>query len=112
LSVRRPNIGTILLVLLSGVVLLSAGIHYPRGIKKGNRDIKFKERAALVLSKYESRPNEVLEKYFRQEPECIREDAEVLARLEYNVFSEVSSSPSSSGPSPASPPTTAAPGWC
>ncbi len=94
LSIRRPGIGAILLVLLSGTVLLSAGIYYPRGIEVGSREKEKREEAAFVLSTYESQPNEALDEYFRQSrkngPERIRNRAAVLERLGYNVFSESS----------------------
>ena len=90
-SIRRPSIRSILLVLLSGTVLLSGVAYsYPRGIKIGNREKEKREEAAYVLSTYESQPDEVLDEHFRQGSEFIREEAEVLERLGYNVFSESS----------------------
>jgi hypothetical protein len=94
LSIRRPSISAILLALLSGIVLLSAGISYPREIEVGRQTKETREAAAFVLSTYKSQPDEALNRCFRQSrkngPERIRNRAAVLERLGYNVFSESS----------------------
>ena len=93
LSIRRPNIGTILLVFLSGAVILSAATSsYPNGINAGRQNREKTEEAAFVLATYESQPDEVLGETpglsLGEGAKVTRERAPVLQRLGYNVFSE------------------------
>lgn len=93
LSIRRPNISTIFLILLSGTVVLSAAtISYPKGIKAGSHDRASTEKAAFVLATYETQPDELLAETSgitrRRGARVVRERAPVLQRLGYNVFSE------------------------
>jgi len=85
---RRSNLNTILLVALSGLVLVSASISYSRGIKEGNKERVSREKAAFVLSTYESQPDEALTESLNPHARVVRERAPVLQRLGYNVFSE------------------------
>jgi hypothetical protein len=93
-SIRRPCIRTILLVLMSGTVLLSAGIAYSRGIEVGREVKESRERAAFVLSTYKSQPDKVFyerELFARRKgAEVIRPRAAILERLGYSVFSDSS----------------------
>jgi len=93
LSIRRPNIGTVLLVFLSGAVILSAATSsYPNGINAGRQNKEKTEEAAFVLATYESQPDEVLAETpgisLGEGAKVTRERAPVLQRLGYNVFSE------------------------
>ncbi len=87
---RRSRLSTILLVALSGVVLLSAAISYSEGIDAGRNVEVAREKAAFVLSTYESQPDEILsESLLPPDPKAVREQhAPTLQRLGYNVFSE------------------------
>jgi hypothetical protein len=93
-SIRRPCIRTILLVLFSGTVLLSAGIAYSRGIEVGREVKESREKAAYVLSTYKSQPDKLFYKHElfarRKGAEVIRPRAAVLERLGYSVFSDSS----------------------
>lgn len=93
LSIRRPNIGTILLFFLSGAVVLSAAtLSYPKGINAGRQNKERMEEAAFVIATYESQPDEILQEVSGINEEegarVVRERAPVLQRLGYNVFSE------------------------
>lgn len=96
ISTILPSISTISLVLLSGLVLLSAGMSYPEQIASGRKEKERREEQAYVILTYESQPEEVLDdqvgKRKRQIPD--------LESLGYNVFSESSNGPSSSGGGP------------
>ncbi len=92
-STRRPNIGIICLVLLSGAVVLNAATtSYPNGIGAGRNNKEKFEKAAFVLATYESQPDEVLAETSGINENIgarvVRERAPVLQRLGYNVFSE------------------------
>lgn len=90
LSIRRPNISTILVVFLSGIVLLNAAISYPKGIKQGRHEKVRREEQAYILSTYESQPDELLSEIsgIYNGAWVVRERAPILQRLGYNVFSE------------------------
>jgi len=88
---RRSAANTILLVVLSGVILLSAAISYPAGILVGKYTEATRERAALLLTsgKYKSLPDAALEESFgTPHGRVVRENAPILKRLHYNVFSK------------------------
>jgi hypothetical protein len=89
---RRSNLNTALLVALSGVILLSASISYPEGIKKGRQERAHNEEQAFVLYTYESQPDEALSELM-QRTDVVRKQAPTLQRLGYNVFSEESQAP-------------------
>lgn len=82
----RPAI--VLLSALASVVLLSAAVSYQEGIEVGNKERVARERAAFVLSTYESQPDEALTKNLNPRARVVRERAPILQRLGYNVFSE------------------------
>jgi hypothetical protein len=88
----RSSIKTTLLVLLSGTVLLSAGVAYSRGIEVGRVVKENRERGAHVLLTYESQPNEVFSKRElfarRKGAEVIKPRAAILERLGYSVFAD------------------------
>jgi hypothetical protein len=87
-SIRRPSIPTVLLVALSGAVLLGVATSYPNGIDIGSNEKLSREKAAFVLSTYESQPDEALTESLNPHAKVVREEAPVLQRLGYNVFSE------------------------
>ncbi len=90
----RSSIRTILLVLLSGAVLLCAGIAYSRGIEVGSEVKESREKGAYILSTYKSQPDKVFYEYEffarRKGAEVIKPRAAILERLGYNVFSDSS----------------------
>lgn len=92
-------LSAVLLVAVSGLILLSASISYPKGIKKGRQERAHNEEQALFLSMYEAQPNKALRESMRRpprmrrHPEIVREQASILQRLGYNVFSEGSQVP-------------------
>lgn len=90
LNIRRPSIGILVFVLMSGVVLWSAADAYPYGYRMGSLEKETRVRAAAVLVTYESRSDAVLEKHFLKPGERIRTSATVIERLGLNVFSEAS----------------------
>ena len=51
---RRSLTNTILLATISGIVLLSAAFSYSKGIEAGSKERVSREKAAFVLSTYES----------------------------------------------------------
>jgi hypothetical protein len=70
-------------------VLLSVITSYPNGIHWGRKEEESREKAAFVLSTYESQPDEALtESLDPNNPKAVRKLAPVLQRLGYNVFSE------------------------
>ena len=85
---RRSNINTVLLVALSGLVLLSAFVSYSRGINEGRKERASREKAAFVLSGYESQPDEALSERLNPRANVVRERAPILQGLGYNVFAE------------------------
>jgi hypothetical protein len=88
---RRSAANTVLLIVLSGVILLSAAISYPAGILVGKYTEASRERAALLLTsgKYKSLPDAALaESFGTSQGRVVRENAPILKRLHYNVFSE------------------------
>jgi hypothetical protein len=86
---RRSKINTVLVVALSGVILLSTATSYSKGIEAGSKEKASREKAAFILSTYESQPDELLTKNLYPRPEIVREYAPILQRLGYNVFSEL-----------------------
>ncbi len=84
---RRSNINTVLLVVLSGVVLLSASVSYSRGLQEGSKERASREKAAFVLSTHESQPDEALTESLNPRAKTVRDRAPILQRLGYNVFS-------------------------
>lgn len=87
-SIGRPSVSLILLVTLSGAVLLSAATAYPNGVDWGNKEKLSREKAAFILSTYETQPDETLTESVNSSAKVVRERAPVLQRLGYNVFSE------------------------
>jgi hypothetical protein len=90
---RRSLTNTILLATMSGIVLLSAAYSYSKGIEVGSKERVYREKAASVLSTYESQPDEALTESLNPRTKVVRERAPVLQRLGYNVFSEPQSLP-------------------
>jgi hypothetical protein len=84
---KRLSVNTVLLVVLLGVILLSAVISYSKGIEAGSRESVSREKAAFVLSTYESQPDELLTKRLNPSARLIRKRAPILQKLGYNVFS-------------------------
>jgi hypothetical protein len=106
---RRSNINAVLLVALAGLVLLSAFVSYSRGINEGRKERASREKAAFVLSGYESQPDEALSERLNPRASVVRERAPILQRLGYNVFSEPRGSlPPLSDLSPVGAPTPSA----
>lgn len=99
---RRSRPAIVLLSALAGVVLLSAAVSYQEGIEVGNKERVARERAAFVLSTYESQPDEALTKNLNPRARVVRERAPILQRLGYNVFSEPRDLPELSALSPVS----------
>jgi hypothetical protein len=85
---KRLSANAVLLVALLGVILLSAVVSYSKGIEAGHRESLSREKAAFVLSTYETQPDELLTKRLNPSARLIRKRAPVLQRLGYNVFSE------------------------
>jgi len=86
---RRSSTNTVSLAAFSGVVLLSVAISYWVGTEIGSTERVVRERAAFVLSTYETQPDEALtESRLYPRPALVRKRAPVLQRLGYNVFSE------------------------
>jgi hypothetical protein len=84
----RSRTNTVLLVAFSGVVLLSAAVSYWKGTEIGSNDRVYRERAAFVLSTYETQPDEALTESLHPRAAFVRKTAPVLQGLGYNVFSE------------------------
>jgi hypothetical protein len=88
----RSSISTILLVVLSGAVLLSAGFAYSRGIEVGKSVKANREKGAQVLLTYKTQPASVFynRHYFarRRGAEVIVPRAMILERLDYSVFAD------------------------
>jgi hypothetical protein len=88
----RSSISTILLVLLSGAVLLGAGLAYSRGIEVGRTVKENRERGAYVLSTYKTQPASVFSNRHlfarRRGAEVIVPRAVILERLGYSVFAD------------------------
>jgi hypothetical protein len=99
---RRSRPTIVLLSALAGVVLLSATVSYQEGIEVGNKERVAREKAAFVLSTYESQPDEALTESLNPRARVVRERAPVLQRLGYNVFSEPRHLPEPSALSPIS----------
>ncbi|MCA1728146.1 MAG: hypothetical protein LC751_01650 [Actinobacteria bacterium] len=87
-SIRRPGISVVLLAALCGAVLLSVATSYPNGIDIGSKEEASREKAALILSTYESQPDEVLVDSLNPRAKVVRQSAPILQRLGDNVFSE------------------------
>jgi hypothetical protein len=88
-AARAGGIRTVLLVVLVGTMLLSAGISYRNGVEVGKKQEALRERAAHVLKTYESQPDaRLVAALYYPRPETVRKRAPVLKRLSYNVFSE------------------------
>ena len=85
---RRSVIRTVLLVAVCGLTLMSATVSYSKGIEVGSKEKVSREKAAFVLSTYESQPDEALTESLNPRAKVVRERAAVLQRLGYNVFSE------------------------
>ena len=85
---KRARLNTILLVAFSGIILLSAAISYSEGVKQGSREKVSRERAAFILSTYETQPDELLTRTLYPSAKIVRKRAPILQSLGYNVFSE------------------------
>lgn len=85
---KRARFNTILLVAFSGIILLSATISYSEGVKQGSREKVSRERAAFILSTYETQPDELLTRTLYPSAKIVRKRAPILQRLGYNVFSQ------------------------
>ena len=105
---QRSRTAVIILSALAGIVLLSAAVSYSEGVEAGNKERVARERAAFVLSTYESQPNKALTESLNPRARVVRERAPVLQRLGYNVFSEPLDLPELSTLSPVSFPTSLA----
>lgn len=88
LSIKRPSIGALLLVVLVGTVLVSAAGSYPKGMQMGRMEKESREEAASVLAAYDSRSDGDLEDAFQKPGDRVRKVAQVADKLGYNVFSE------------------------
>ena len=96
---RRVVTDTLLLVAISGTILISAFISYPRGFDKGERWKEHMEEEAFILSTYQSQPAAALRGTPSIDGATVKEElAPILDRLDYSVFSEQSRAPSSSPP--------------
>lgn len=102
---RRSRLAIVLLSTMAGVVLLSAATSYQKGIEAGKKERVARERAAFVLSTYESQPDEALTESLNPRARVVRERAPVLRKLGYNVFSEQRDLPELSTLSPIPSPT-------
>lgn len=102
---RRSRTNTVLLSALADVVLLSAAISYQEGIEVGSKERVSRERAAFVLSTYETQPDERLLPRASTRARIVQERAPVLQELGYNVISESQELPSLSALSRVSSPT-------
>ncbi len=79
----------IALAVLLATISLSIPPSYDRGIRSGDATKRERVEAARVLSNYESRSDEDLEKLHRDyKSESLRSRASTLEELELNVFSE------------------------
>jgi hypothetical protein len=90
LFARGASVGrSVLLVILFGTILLSAGISYRNGIEVGRVQEALRERAAYVLKTYKFQPDRrlVVALHYPR-PETVRRRALILERLGYNVFSK------------------------
>jgi hypothetical protein len=68
---------------------VSIPFSYSYGIKKGVGNVTKKEKAAYILSTYESQSDESLQEGLHHKNlDHIREGAPALERFGYNVFSE------------------------
>jgi len=105
---QRSRTAIVLLSALAGIVLLSAAVSYSEGVEAGNKERVARERAAFVLSTYESQPDEALTESLNPRARVVRERAPVLQKLGYNVFSEPLDLPELSTLSPVSSPTSLA----
>jgi hypothetical protein len=74
--------GTLLIV-----VVLTVPVAYAGGVKAGISTEATRERAAAILSTYESQPDSQLT-ILNPNPQVVRKRAPILQRLSYNVFSE------------------------
>jgi hypothetical protein len=84
---RRSRTNTVLLVAFSAVALSSVAISYWKGTEVGREERMFRERAAFVLSTYESQPDKALAESLHPRPALVRRTAPILQSLGYNVFS-------------------------
>jgi hypothetical protein len=73
---------------LLATIAFSIPTTYERGVSLGGATERNNLEAARVLSSYQSRSNEELEKLHRIAPERLRDRASTLERLQLNVFSE------------------------
>jgi hypothetical protein len=80
-----------LTVLLFGTLLVAIGLSVPDayvvGVRAGISTQAARERAAFVLSTYESQPDSHLTSLYPN-PQVVRKRAPILERLGYNVFSD------------------------
>ncbi len=79
--------GAMLAVMLV-VIAVNIPASYTRGFAAGSVDQASRERAAEVLSTYESRSDMELKLSLERPPDSARRLASVLERLDYNVFAE------------------------
>jgi hypothetical protein len=115
---RKSRLTAGLIGALSALILLSIPISYWEGIKEGAATKATREQAAFILSTYESQPDELLVEHLcptygcgvhpfgQADADTLRERADILKRLGYNVFSESRAQglpPSPSGLSPVPP---------
>ena len=73
--------------LLFALVLVGAPFSYAQGIEEFSSYSKVKEREAAILSTYDSRPDRVLD-IANRNPGYIKQNAFVLCKLGYTVFSD------------------------
>ncbi len=88
-AIRAGVIRTVLLVVLVGAVLFSAGVSYRNGVEVGREQEALRESAAHVLQTYKSQPDaRLVATLAYPRPEMVRKRAFVLERLGYNVFAK------------------------
>jgi hypothetical protein len=88
-SEKKSYLTRALLGLLTLTILTSIPLSYSYGIKKGIHNEAQKEKAAYVLATYKSQSDERLKSNLSvNDAAATREQAALLERLGYNVFSE------------------------
>lgn len=72
---------------LCAFMVLSMPISYTRGMAHGERTREVRETSAKLLVTYQSQPEEHIVDYLYPRPETVKYGAQVLERLDYDVFS-------------------------
>jgi hypothetical protein len=84
---QGSRIGFTLLGVLIALITISIPVSYVEGVDAGKRLERSREKAAYVISTYESQPDKALTVVNRSAWR-VREWAPILERLDYTVFSE------------------------